>query len=75
MREKTRLRQLKAQLRSRHDPQYEAPRAAGKTHLQACQDYVAYLNRLLTRPHTPPEEQELIRGQIDKIRAAHPELE
>ena len=73
MRSETRLGKVTARLHRAPAAADEASRAAGKTHEQACRDYVAILLQRLSHGGTPPHEQELIRRQLDKIRRTHPE--
>lgn len=73
MRQETRLGKMTARLERVPGRADETSRAAGKTHEQACRDYVASLLQRLSHGGTPPHEQELIRRQLDKIRRTHPE--
>ncbi len=73
MRQETRAKKVNAMLEAMPDPTDETSRAAGKTHEQACRDYVASLLQRLSHGGTPPHEQELIRRQLDKIRRTHPD--
>lgn len=70
MRREARIVRLESSLEVIANEDLEPPRAAGRTRRQATAEYLAWLQRRLTRRRWPDDEQEQMQRQIIKLTEA-----